>query len=227
MAFGLESLLPLNIPPKSPLMYCTNTHELRQSQIKLNGTTYSCANRQICECSGSAECDFNNTIFCINGTLTANVNIFCNESQSDVLLCHFGQLPIDMVSFIPTTQPVVQRKGQSSFKRLYSYFMDLFGLSSGDDDTADEAAPVDEASNWIPHALDIPPEPITTPEPHIYLVKSNDNKAMWHYYRSLSDIYLRSEKLNVPMSSFERNNVRSFTITEYNSMKANGEVVDF
>ena len=235
-AFGLESLLPLNIPPKSPLMYCKNSHELRQNRIKLNDTIYSCANEKISidcmdengigKCSSSSsdvECNFNNTIFCINETLYTNIEIFCNKSNGNVLECYFGHLPNDMASFIPTTKPRVQSKGQSGFERIYNYFMNLFGLSPAATDDTDTIT----SSNWIPQALEIPPEPITTPEPHIYLVKSNDNRAMWHYYRSLSDIYLRSEKLNVPMSSFERNNVRSFTITEYNRMKENGEVVDF
>lgn len=234
-AFGLESLLPLNIPPKSPLMYCTNSHELRQNRIKLNDTvTYSCANEKISiECASSynnkcddVECNFNNKIFCINGTLYAYDEIFCNNSKNNVLECFFGHMPNEMASFIPTTKPIVQRKGQSGMRRIFNYFMDLFGLGS-EENNVEITANAAPTSNWIPQALEIPPEPITTPEPHIYLVKSNDNKAVWHYYRSLSDIYLRSEKLNVPMSSFERNNVRSFTITEYNNMKANGEVVDF
>lgn len=213
-------------------MYCTNSHELRQNRIKLNGTIYSCANEKISiDCAADSsiecnvECNFNNKIFCINGTVYTNVEIFCNTSKNDVLECNYGQLPNDLASFIPTTKPTMaQSKGQSGLKRIYNYFMDLIGLSTNDSNSADSNV---SQSNWIPQALEIPPEPITTPEPHIYLVKSNDNKVMWHYYRSLSDIYLRSEKLNVPMSSFERNNVRSFTITEYNNMKANGEVADF
>jgi hypothetical protein len=251
IAFGLETLLPLNIPPKSPLMYCKSAHELRQNQIKLNGRIYSCANGEVlsgeCDehdsCNGSALiCNNNggiNEISCINGTLYSEIDMFCNKSdaQSNALHCYAGQLPGHATSFIPTTMPASPPvEGQSGFSKFLNFFLDLLGLASEENEVVEVAAVgkeeerqkrVDAQSKWIPQALEIPPAPITTPEPHIYLVKSNDNKAIWHYYRSLSDIYLRSEKLKVPMSSFERNNVRSFTITEYNRMRENGEVVDF
>ncbi|KAG5682597.1 hypothetical protein PVAND_011940 [Polypedilum vanderplanki] len=246
IALGLESLLPLNIPTKSPLMYCKMTHELRQNQIKLNGRIYSCENGGILSiqcnehdiCNGNTTiCNDNsriNEISCINGTLYSQIEMFCNESdaQNNLLFCFIGQLPRDIVSFIPTTKPaaIQTEESQSSLRRFFNSILEFFGFSSSSEDDnlklQSEALMVKEEeeeieSKWIPQALEIPPEPVTTPEPHIYLVKSNDNKAIWHYYRSLSDIYLRSEKLKVPMSSFERNNVRTFTITEYNKMKEN------
>ncbi|KAG5674814.1 hypothetical protein PVAND_004761 [Polypedilum vanderplanki] len=46
-AFGLVSLLPLNVPKNNPLMYCSNT-DLMQAQIRLeNGYTYQCINNTI------------------------------------------------------------------------------------------------------------------------------------------------------------------------------------
>ncbi|KAL7042496.1 hypothetical protein ACKWTF_001160 [Chironomus riparius] len=46
-AFGLVSLLPLNVPPGKPLMYCGNT-DLIQSQIRINNeATYVCNNAKI------------------------------------------------------------------------------------------------------------------------------------------------------------------------------------
>jgi hypothetical protein len=247
IAFGLETLLPLNIPAKSPLMYCKSAHELRQNQIKLNGRIYSCKNGGVlsAECDERDSCDGNasicnndsgiNEISCINGTLYSRVEMFCNQSDTHnhgsggdngLLRCFIGQLPSDTTSFIPTIRPaVLQTGGQSSFAKFANFFLDLVGLASEEQEEAVEV--MTTRSNWVPKPLEIPAAPITTPEPHIYLVKSNDNTATWHYYRSLSDIYLRSEKLKVPMSSFERNNVRTFTITEYNRMKENGEVVDF
>lgn len=240
IAFGLETLLPLNIPAKSPLMYCKSAHELRQNQIKLNGRIYSCENGGVlsAECDERDSCDGNgsicnnnsaiNEISCINGTLYSRVEMFCNESDAHnhggLIRCFIGQLPNDTTSFIPTIRPAVRQSGgQSGFAKFANFFLDLVGLASDEEETTEKTT----QSKWIPKALEIPAAPITTPEPHIYLVKSNDNTATWHYYRSLSDIYLRSEKLKVPMSSFERNNVRTFTITEYNRMKENGEVVDF
>lgn len=231
-------------------MYCKASHELQQNHIKLNGKIYSCENDEIisidCDkrhngCNGDAfKCNdknYNksnknggtNEIFCLNGTLYSKIEIFCNKSdyKSLVLECYNGQLPSYMVSFIPTTKPALLTEGQSGLRKFLNFFLDLLGFTSKAAEGEKIAEAQSEQSNWIPQALEIPPAPITTPEPHIYLVKSNDNKAIWHYYRSLSDIYLRSEKLKVPMSSFERNNVRSFTITEYNHMKQNGEVVDF
>lgn len=167
-----------------------------------------------------------NSLFYRNGTLYSNSPIFCNDSTDDLIECHFGQLPNDSVAFIPTIKPK-NVATISGFARIYNYFIELIGLSP--DSTETSSDDMEMQSSWIPQPLEIPPEPTTTPEPHIYLVKSNDNgsKPSWHFYRSLSDLYLRFEKLKVPMSSFERNNVRSFTISEYNNMKANGEVLDF
>lgn len=246
IAFGLETLLPLNIPAKSPLMYCKNAHELRQNQIKLNGRIYSCENggvlSAVCDehdsCNDKALiCNDNGTnsggineISCINGTLYSQIEMFCNKSDTrhNVLHCFVGRLPDNTVSFIPTTRPAVPAQGgQSGFRKFLNSILEFFGLAPEEEEVEGEGEEIASQSNWIPQALEIPPEPVTTPEPHIYLVRSNDNRAMWHYYRSLSDIYLRSEKLKVPMSSFERNNVRTFTITEYTRMKENGEVVDF
>lgn len=177
-------------------------------------------------CKNLTESADNNLLYYKNGTLFSSASIFCNETTDDIVQCYFGRLPSDSVAFIPTIKAKTE-VSRSGFARIYNYFIELIGLSS---DTSTTAPDTDVQSNWVPQPLEIPPEPTTTPEPHIYLVKSNDNnnnKPSWHYYRSLSDRYLRSEKFNVPMRSFERNNVRIFTISEYNDMKANGEVVDF
>jgi hypothetical protein len=177
-------------------------------------------------CKNITESNDVDSLFYRNGTLYSTTSIFCNDTTDDIVECFFGQLPSDSVAFIPTIKPKTE-VSRSGFARIYNYFIELIGLSP--DTTTTSSTDMDFQSNWQPQPLEIPPEPTTTPEPHIYLVKSNDkiNKPSWHFYRSLSDLYLRSEKLKVPMSSFERNNVRSFTISEYNNMKANGEVVDF
>lgn len=232
-AFGLESLLPLNIPPSNPIMYCIHHDELQQKRIRLNDEIYSCRDGEVMmNCSDEICKSFNDgdneLMLNTNGTLYSNLPIFCMDIIDEIIQCYYGQLPNDIVAFIPTMQPKSDTQSSTGLMRIYNYFLELIGLS----ESLPPAAVSDELnvqSNWIPQPLEIPPEPITTLEPHIYLVKSNDNnnKPSWHFYRSLSDLYLHSEKLKVPMSSFERNNVRSFTISEYNNMKANGEVVDF
>lgn len=222
IAFGLESLLPLNIPPSNPIMYCIHHDELQQKSIRLNGEIYSCHDGKIMINCSDEICKDNNLLFnTTSGILYSNFSLFCNETFDEIIQCYNGQLPNDTVAFIPTIQPRTIRRNRSG---LLNYLLEFFGILEKSTEV-----PHDEKSKWIPQPLEIPPEPATTPEPHIYLVKSNDNngKVTWHFYRSLSDLYLRSEKLKVPMSSFERNNVRSFTISEYNAMKANGEVVDF
>lgn len=211
-------------------MYCIHHDELQQKRIRLNDEIYSCrdgevmmnCNDEICKrfIGGDFELMFN-----MNGTLYSNSPIFCMDIIDEIIQCYYGELPNESVAFIPTIQPKSNAQNSSGLMRIYNYFLRLIGLSESPA-ASDE---LNVQSNWIPQPLEIPPEPTTTLEPHIYLVKSNDNnnKPSWHFYRSLSDLYLRSEKLKVPMSSFERNNVRSFTISEYNSMRANGEVVDF
>lgn len=230
-AFGLESLLPLNILPSNPIMYCIHPDELQQKRIRLNEEIYSCHDGEVMmNCSDKICNEFigrdNGIVFIMNGTLYSNSSIFCNDTIDDIIQCFLGQLPSDVIAFIPTMQPKSDtKKSNNGFVRIYNYVLSLVGLSREDEEEANVVQ-----SKWIPQPLDIPPEPPTTPEPHIYLVKSNDNdnnKPLWHFYRSLSNIYLANEKLKLPMSSFERNNVRSFTISEYNRMKANGEVEDF
>jgi hypothetical protein len=224
-------------------MYCKQLLvELQQKRIRLNDEIYSCRDGEVMMncCDDDEICrnftgEDNHLLFHINGTLYSNSFIFCNDTNDEIIQCYFGQLPSDSVAFIPTMRPPPhsqqgdENARMSGFMRIYNYFIQLIGLSSSSTTTTTSGN--FEKSQWIPQPLEIPPEPITTAEPHVFLVKSsnneNNNKPLWHFYRSLSDVYLRSEKLKVPMSSFERNNVRSFTISEYNNMKANGEVVDF
>jgi hypothetical protein len=148
------------------------------------------------------------------------VPIFCNNSNSNVLECYFGQLSFNAAAFIPTTSPYVQFKDQSILRKIYKYFANLLGIEIENENH-------ESFTKWIPQPLEIAQEPITTPEPHLYLVRSNDNRVPWHYYTSLSHYYIQLEKSIVQMSAFEKENIKRFTISEYSRMKSNGEVLDF
>ncbi|CAG9798087.1 unnamed protein product [Chironomus riparius] len=130
-AFGLVSLLPLNVPPGKPLMYCGNT-DLIQSQIRINKeATYVCNNAKIeISCKKSFEnqldhgcknevmqCDLQygvaGAIYCSQDTLFSKNHIFCdttatvdrkdlNETMT-IVNCYKGQLPKSQASFVPTT----------------------------------------------------------------------------------------------------------------------------
>ncbi|KAL7042503.1 hypothetical protein ACKWTF_001167 [Chironomus riparius] len=104
-AFGLVSLLPLNVPANKPLMYCNNT-ELMQSQIQINNQhIYQCINNTIeMSCSrkvlenqtevheNQTECvnkkmqcnlkedEIAGSVYCSNGTLMSKNLIFCNST---------------------------------------------------------------------------------------------------------------------------------------------------
>jgi len=130
-AFGLATLLPLNVPQGKPLLYCNNT-ELAQTQIKLNETVYFCNNQSIAmscprtsdngtvdEClNKTMECDVTDSksaggVYCTNdGTLKSTESIVCDSTTilngtnvnetSTILNCYYGLLPETMASFIPT-----------------------------------------------------------------------------------------------------------------------------
>jgi hypothetical protein len=131
-AFGLVSLLPLNVPANKPIMYCNNT-DLAQAQVKINNETlYQCINGTfvascpkivvgenetiVDECKKqSMMCDNNaSDIYCSNGTLLSKNTIFCNSTTvlngtvqlnetTTILNCYNGELPQSQASFIPTT----------------------------------------------------------------------------------------------------------------------------
>ncbi|KAG5666174.1 hypothetical protein PVAND_017683 [Polypedilum vanderplanki] len=95
-AFGLASLLPLNVPANKPLMYCGNT-DLIQSQICIeNGFIYKCKNGTFeVKCSRNSQNLVNSTNFdnfknVDNSTMTVNVNIERskeNSTNNNLLTC--------------------------------------------------------------------------------------------------------------------------------------------
>ncbi|KAL7042497.1 hypothetical protein ACKWTF_001161 [Chironomus riparius] len=127
-AFGLVTLLPLNVPPGKPLMYCDST-KLIQSQIRINDQDiYVCNNRKIeilckkksenSEClNEELQCDLHqgitDNIYCTQNTLLSRTYLFCSSTSTihkkdsnenvTIVNCFEGQLPKSRVSFIPTT----------------------------------------------------------------------------------------------------------------------------
>ncbi|CRL03836.1 CLUMA_CG016757, isoform A [Clunio marinus] len=132
-AFGLISLLPLNVPAFKPLMYCNGT-EFAQSPINIDDKIYRCSNKSILISS----CDFinenqvfneddkcvnktmechskhsNDEIFCDNGTLLSRSSLVCNSTTFlngtknnetlTILNCFKGEINAKLASFIPTT----------------------------------------------------------------------------------------------------------------------------
>lgn len=108
-AFGLASLLPLNVPADKPLMYCDkNSSDIAQAQILINGKVYQCVNETILvtnlkclnntkspeenETENVNECNDGSSkilqcypyrtdkIYCSNGTLLSRADIFCNST---------------------------------------------------------------------------------------------------------------------------------------------------
>jgi hypothetical protein len=129
-AFGLTSLLPLNVPSNKPLMYCNST-DVAQTQIRLDYNIYSCVNNTVAiSCPRSLEnstvideclhktmdCDvkeFSENLYCTNGTLISQASVFCNSTTvlngtnvnetTTILDCYQGAISEALASFIPTT----------------------------------------------------------------------------------------------------------------------------
>lgn len=126
-AFGVISLLPLDVPPGKPLMYCGNT-DLHQSQLRINDRIiFVCTNKnfevlrknsedekysnEILQCGVSN--GFVGNIYCSDGALFSTINLVCNltftvngkKSQKEltILNCYDGQLPRNKISFVPTS----------------------------------------------------------------------------------------------------------------------------
>lgn len=135
-AFGLASLLPLNVPVNKPLMYCNST-DIAQTQIKFEGNIYFCANNSIAiscprsvtfdnttfdEClsqNKTLQCDLKDdveNVYCTNGTLLNRVATMCNSTTmlngtntnetTPILNCYPGSLPDQQAAFIPTEAPI-------------------------------------------------------------------------------------------------------------------------
>lgn len=169
-AFGLRSLLPLNVPPRMPLIYCKRSeYQMKQATIELDGEFYFCRkDKFIIGCSISSrndnghECLSTSTkLFFCDGAIRSNLHIFCNATRytsrvmGRTLECYYGKLKSESASFIPVkvTPPLpstsaVKVKSSLSFSaQMHKFLMKLIGYSSEIES---------DAMEWIPEALIMP-----------------------------------------------------------------------
>lgn len=156
-AFGVYSLLPLNVPSGKPILSC-NATGLQQAQINFNGTTYGCLSKSVTMNQGaSLECDKKkdlSTIYCTNGTLIIREDIFCpeatfiNETNSFVLNCFSGLLPDEMASSIPTESLIIVPKKPETTGQKVQYFIKWW---FGKKKNSTEATPLSD--QFQPHFL--------------------------------------------------------------------------
>lgn len=199
-AFGLVSLLPLNVPPNKPLMYCNKTL-ISQTRIKLDDHIYSCVNEKVAiscpiilenktvidKCLSSREtmeCGLevpSTNLFCINGTLISHAPVVCNSTtvfyktnEVTVLNCYRGKMLEIFSAFIPTTTkaPLTERQ-LSMGAQIHIFFMKLIGKGNILEKTSTSGDDLQLAERrWIPEALTLPPEPTTTGGPHKLMQKT-------------------------------------------------------
>lgn len=148
-AFGVYSLLPLNVPSEKPIMSC-NATELKQSKIMLHDNIYYCVNgtikilsshekttdTMICDQSWEAE---QSVLFCTNGTLLSTKSIVCNatndelDENSSILNCYFGSVIESIGATVPTEGPeyteytVVTEKKVSLNARVHMFLLWTIG----------------------------------------------------------------------------------------------------
>lgn len=196
-AFGLVSLLPLNVPANKPLMYCNKkSSEMSQAHILINGNVYECINETITisnyEClqlsnetnestsdesvelannstsscnEKSFQCDGDENIFCRNGTLLSQNDIFCNSTtfingtanlnQSIILNCYEGKLAESLVGFIPTTEAPTTPKSLSFPAKMHVFLLRVIGKEYVIIKPP-PATPEPNDLQWIPEALTFP-----------------------------------------------------------------------
>jgi hypothetical protein len=112
-AFGLVSLLPLNVPANKPLMYCDDTG-IAQSPIKIGSRIHTCLKgkfetfftlekaTRLCTClDQTVDCGYGghlNDVYCSGQTLFSKLPLVCNsttlqfETGKQRLNCYFGEL---------------------------------------------------------------------------------------------------------------------------------------
>ncbi|CAO1304829.1 unnamed protein product [Diamesa serratosioi] len=158
-AFGVYSLLPLNVPSGKAVLSCNST-ELQQAKINFNGTTYGCFNKVITINTGTTlECDKkkdSSIIYCTNGTLIIMENIFCNdttfidETNTNVLHCFSGLLPDKIASSIPVEDPIEIPKKPVTTGQQVKVFL-LWWLGKSNKTTTEATTP--HPNQFYPHFL--------------------------------------------------------------------------
>jgi hypothetical protein len=174
-AFGLTSLLPLNVPAHKPMMYCNSTG-IAQTKIQLDDNIYSCENNSIAiSCRRSYEntiidtclnktmkCDIVeglDDLYCTNATLMSRSASVCNSTTilngtnvnetTTIINCYLGLLPQNFPPFFQTTTKFIP----VGFK-VHNFFLEYIAEFNVQ---RNETARVSEALTTQPET--------TTPEP--------------------------------------------------------------
>lgn len=200
-AFGLATLLPLNIPANKPLMYC-NHKNIAQMPIQIDDSIYTCVGDKIVvscaivneRCfSRIMECDLKNnfeSLSCTNAMLISRMPIVCDSTRIrdtpnlTVLDCFEGELSEAMAAFIPTTTKAPSVKGPSFGAIVHVFLLHLIGKGevlkkeiSATKLSTDQAIPMREnESPWIPEALTMPSKPKQTKG---YFIDMNNGNSVW------------------------------------------------
>lgn len=131
-AFGVYSLLPLNVPSEKPIMSC-NATELKQSNIMLYDNIYYCVNGAIkilslhSKTTETMICDLEagqSVLFCTNGTLLSSNSIVCNATNeelnedSSMLNCYFGSVLESIGATVPTEGPEYTEYSEITEKKV-------------------------------------------------------------------------------------------------------------
>lgn len=153
-AFGVTTLLPLNVPNGKSLLFCKGMN-IAQDQIMLNGNgkVYTCIDDRIqksCPIFGDdsrvniqfLECDRNErpSTFCTDCELTSKSDVVCNstfeyfdvsfQANKRVLECFSGLYPENLASFIPTTTVAAPvEKELSAEANIHIFLLKLIGMS--------------------------------------------------------------------------------------------------
>lgn len=190
-AFGLVSLLPLNVPADKPLMYCNNT-DILQNPIQFNFNVFWCVNGSVAiSCprvlqnetvvdvcfNQTLQCDVEKTsrnMYCTEGTMYSQSALVCNSTmfqnglnneESPVILnCYSGSVANEYASYIPTLS-TTEAPNVIEKEKDDSFFGKIKGFFAslvGDSEEGDDEESNDEnEGSWVPEALTIPPEAFT------------------------------------------------------------------
>jgi hypothetical protein len=148
-----------------------------------NTTIDECPNKTLsCDVAEGLE-----NIFCTNATLMSRASLVCNSTTilngininetTTILNCYPGSLPEKLASFIPTTEAPVEATTEKSLSfgaKVHVFLLKLIGRSDvlEKKETTTVLPPITEEdprlalmgneTAWVPEALTIPPEVIST-----------------------------------------------------------------
>jgi hypothetical protein len=206
-AFGLVSLLPLNVPINKPLMYCKKeTEDLAQAKILINDIVYECYENEIIMtdfdcfkvfarnsnprtkrgvCLGDQtplQCGFEENIHCIDQTLLSRSNVYCNSTtkvfEQELINCYEGKLDTKKSSFIPTPKKNMEENSFSLAAQIHIFLLKMLGKG----EIFQKPEPSDD--DWLPEALTIRPETETTTQKMIWVSDYYKGRSIRRDYRA-------------------------------------------